>query len=130
MDLLYAAAVLLAAYFIRGIAGFGSGLVAVPLLALTFPLRQVVPLMLILDLAARHEILVTLEENAIAGGAGSGVAELLSAHGVVKRCLHLGLPDRYVEHAEHHEQLASVGLDAPGLIASLRAELERREHGG
>lgn len=52
MDLAYAAAVLLAAYFIRGIAGFGSGLVAVPLLALAFPLQQVVPLMLLLDLAA------------------------------------------------------------------------------
>lgn len=49
---MYAAAVLLAAYFIRGIAGFGSGLVAVPLLALRFPLQQVVPLMLVLDLAA------------------------------------------------------------------------------
>ncbi|MCK7576129.1 MAG: 1-deoxy-D-xylulose-5-phosphate synthase [Chromatiales bacterium] len=85
---------------------------------------------LILDLAARHEILVTLEENAIAGGAGSGVAELLSEQGVVKRCLHLGLPDRYVDHAEHHEQLAGVGLDAPGIIARLQAELARHEHGG
>ncbi len=52
MDLAYAVAVLLAAYFIRGIAGFGSGLVAVPLLALHFPLQQVVPAMLLLDLAA------------------------------------------------------------------------------
>lgn len=85
---------------------------------------------LILDLAARHEILVTLEENAIAGGAGSGVAELLSERGVVKRCLHLGLPDRYVDHAEHHEQLADVGLDAPGIITRLQAELARHEHGG
>ncbi|QGU33733.1 1-deoxy-D-xylulose-5-phosphate synthase [Thermochromatium tepidum] len=84
---------------------------------------------LILDLAARHELLVTLEENAIAGGAGSGVAELLSAHGVVKRCLHLGLPDRYVDQAEHHEQLAEVGLDTPGIIASLGAELARHEQG-
>ena len=49
---IYAAAVLLGAYFIRGIAGFGSGLVAVPLLALRFPLQQVVPLMLLLDLVA------------------------------------------------------------------------------
>lgn len=52
MDIFYAALVLLAAYFIRGIAGFGSGLVAVPLLALRFPLQQVVPLMLVLDLVA------------------------------------------------------------------------------
>ncbi len=80
---------------------------------------------LILDLARDHEILVTLEENAIAGGAGSGVAEVLSAHGRVVRCLHLGLPDTYIEHAEHAEQLAGIGLDAPGIIASLRAELAR-----
>ncbi|MBK1722034.1 1-deoxy-D-xylulose-5-phosphate synthase [Thiocystis violacea] len=80
---------------------------------------------LIKELALTHEILVTIEENAIAGGAGSGVAETLSAQGIVIRCLHLGLPDRYIEHAEHAEQLASVGLDAPGIIASLRAELDR-----
>jgi 1-deoxy-D-xylulose-5-phosphate synthase len=85
---------------------------------------------LILDLAARHEILVTLEENAIAGGAGSSVAELLAAHGVVKRCLHLGLPDDYIEHAEHHEQLASIGLDAPGVIARLQVEFERQDTAG
>ncbi len=51
-DIAYAAAVLLCAYFIRGIAGFGSGLVAVPLLALRLPLQQVVPVMLVLDLVA------------------------------------------------------------------------------
>jgi uncharacterized membrane protein YfcA len=51
-DLAYAAAVLLLAYFVRGISGFGSGLIAVPLLALRFPLPQVVPFMLIADFAA------------------------------------------------------------------------------
>jgi uncharacterized protein len=51
-DLAYAAAVLLVAYFVRGISGFGSGLIAVPLLALRFPLTQVVPFMLIADFAA------------------------------------------------------------------------------
>jgi uncharacterized membrane protein YfcA len=52
MPEIYAAGVLLAAYFVRGIAGFGSGLLAVPLLALRFPLTRVVPVMLVLDLAA------------------------------------------------------------------------------
>lgn len=80
---------------------------------------------LIIDLASRHELLVTVEENAIAGGAGSGVAELLAARGVVKPCLHLGLPDRYIEHAEHHEQLASAGLDAQGILASIQEALAR-----
>ena len=51
-DLVYAAAVLLVAYFVRGISGFGSGLIAVPLLALRFPLPQVVPFMLVADFAA------------------------------------------------------------------------------
>jgi 1-deoxy-D-xylulose-5-phosphate synthase len=49
----------------------------------------------------------------------------LSAQGLVVRCLHLGLPDRYIEHAEHAEQLASCGLDAAGIVASVRAELDR-----
>ncbi|WP_295400082.1 1-deoxy-D-xylulose-5-phosphate synthase [uncultured Thiocystis sp.] len=80
---------------------------------------------LILTLARGHDLLVTLEENAIAGGAGSAVAESLSAQGLVVRCLHLGLPDRYIEHAEHAEQLASCGLDAAGIVASVRAELDR-----
>lgn len=52
MEYAFAAAILLAAYFVRGISGFGSGLVAVPLLALTFPLTQVVPFMLLMDLTA------------------------------------------------------------------------------
>ena len=78
---------------------------------------------LIRDLARDHDILVTLEENAIAGGAGSGVAEFLSSQGLVVRCIHLGLPDRYIDHAEHAEQLAMCGLDAPGIIASVQAEL-------
>ncbi|PQJ94852.1 1-deoxy-D-xylulose-5-phosphate synthase [Chromatium okenii] len=78
---------------------------------------------LILDVAARHELLVTLEENAIAGGAGSGVSELLAAHGVLVRCIHLGLPDFYIEHAEHAAQLASVGLNRDGIIASVQAAL-------
>ncbi|NEX19621.1 1-deoxy-D-xylulose-5-phosphate synthase [Thiorhodococcus mannitoliphagus] len=80
---------------------------------------------LIKELALTHEVLVTIEENAIAGGAGSGVAETLAAQGILMRCLHLGLPDRYIDHAEHGEQLASVGLDAAGILASVRAEIDR-----
>ncbi len=112
------------------ILAFGSmvqpGLEAAEVLDATVAdMRFVKPLdeALILDLAGRHELLVTIEENAIAGGAGSGVAELLAARGVVRRCLHLGLPDRYIEHAEHHEQLASVGLDPAGIITTIQAQL-------
>ncbi|WP_295455665.1 1-deoxy-D-xylulose-5-phosphate synthase [uncultured Thiodictyon sp.] len=90
-------------------------------------MRFVKPLdvQLILELAASHDVLVTLEENAIAGGAGSAVAELLSEHGVVMRLIHLGLPDRNVEHAEHAAQLAACGLDAAGISTRVHAELER-----
>ena len=80
---------------------------------------------LILDLAQGHDLLVTLEENAIAGGAGSAVSELLSERGVLVRCIHLGLPDRNVEHAEQPAQLAMCGLDAAGITARVYAELER-----
>jgi 1-deoxy-D-xylulose-5-phosphate synthase len=78
---------------------------------------------LLLDLARRHELLVTVEENAVLGGAGSAVAEALSAAGVTTRCIHLGLPDRYIHHASHQEQLAACGLDAPGIEAAVRAAL-------
>jgi 1-deoxy-D-xylulose-5-phosphate synthase len=80
---------------------------------------------LVLELADSHALLVTVEENAAAGGAGSAVAEVLAAHGRTIPCLHLGLPDRFVEHAAHAEQLAECGLDAAGIAASAGAALER-----
>jgi len=78
---------------------------------------------LILDLAQGHALLVTIEDNAVAGGAGSAVAELLAERGVLVRCLHLGLPDRYIEHAEQSVQLADCGLDAEGITARIQEEL-------
>ena len=78
---------------------------------------------LILDLADNHALLVTLEENAVAGGAGSAVSELLSEHGRSLPCLHLGLPDRFIDQASQAEQLAECGLDADGILASVRAAM-------
>jgi 1-deoxy-D-xylulose-5-phosphate synthase len=80
---------------------------------------------LILDLAARHRLLVTVEENAIAGGAGSAVAEFLASQGLTlpMPILHLGLPDRYIEQDGHEVQLAGCGLDAPGIESAIRAAL-------
>ena len=80
---------------------------------------------LILDLAQGHDLLVTLEDNTIAGGAGSAVSELLSERGVLVRCIHLGLPDRYLDHAEQSAQLADCGLDAAGITARVRSEIDR-----
>ncbi len=75
---------------------------------------------LVLELAASHDYLVTLEENAIMGGAGSAVLEALNAAGVAKRVLQLGLPDRYVDHGDPALLLAECGLDAAGVEASIR----------
>jgi len=73
-------------------------------------------------LATAHELLVTLEDNVVAGGAGSGVAEYLAAaHGGPVALLHLGLPDRFVGHDSRAAQLAAVGLDAAGIIGAIGA---------
>ena len=75
---------------------------------------------LILELAASHEALVTLEDNAIAGGAGVAVGELLAAHGVTLPLLHLGLADQFLEHASREELLSESGLDAAGIESAIR----------
>ena len=74
---------------------------------------------LLLDLAASHQGFATIEDNVVMGGAGSGVAELLAAEGVTLPVLHLGLPDRYQEHASREHLLAEAGLDADGLRDAL-----------
>ena len=74
---------------------------------------------LILQLAKTHEGLVTLEDNVIAGGAGSGVAELLAAEGIVMPILHLGLPDAFQHHASREDLLAEAGLDVEGIRAAV-----------
>ena len=78
---------------------------------------------LLRELAGSHELLVTVEENSIMGGAGSAVAEFLAAEGVLRPILHLGLPDYYVEHAKPSEMLAECGLDAAGIEAAVRKRL-------
>jgi 1-deoxy-D-xylulose-5-phosphate synthase len=74
---------------------------------------------LVLALAARHRAIVTIEENAVMGGAGSGVGELLASHGVQLPLLHIGIPDRFIEHGSRETCLAAAGLDLAGLIASV-----------
>jgi 1-deoxy-D-xylulose-5-phosphate synthase len=82
---------------------------------------------LIMELVTGHDVVVTLEENAIAGGAGSAVTEFLNREGIARAVLQLGLPDRYVDHGKHGELLAEVGLDAAGIEASIRKRLVGRE---
>ena len=82
---------------------------------------------LILELAATHDVLVTIEENVIPGGAGMGVVEVLNAHLVSVPTLTLGLPDRFIEQGTREEVLTDAGLDAPGIRAAIEAYLKKLE---
>ncbi|HDZ47735.1 hypothetical protein LCGC14_0107680 [marine sediment metagenome] len=77
----------------------------------------------VLHAADEHELLVTLEENVVAGGAGSAVNELLHAEGVQVEVLNLGLPDTFVEHGTPAELLADCDLDTAGIERAIRARL-------
>ncbi len=74
---------------------------------------------LVLAMADQHAGLVTIEDNVVAGGAGSGVGELLNAEGVLRPILHLGLPDSYQHHASREDLLAEAGIDAAGIRAAV-----------
>lgn len=75
---------------------------------------------LILELAETHEVLVTIEENVIAGGAGSGVVEFLMSKKVMKPALNLGLPDRFVPQGTQGEMHEELGLDAQGIEKAIK----------
>jgi 1-deoxy-D-xylulose-5-phosphate synthase len=74
---------------------------------------------LVVDIASRHHAIVTIEENVVMGGAGSAVSEVLAANGVQLPTLHLGIPDRFIEHGSRDTCLAAAGLDLAGLTASV-----------
>ena len=114
----------------RGIALLVFGTLLVPALevaeqinATVVNMRWVKPLdtALLLQVAQQHEALVTLEEGAVMGGAGSAVAEALNAAAVVRPLLQLGLPDRFIEHGDPARLLALNGLDAAGIGSAIKA---------
>jgi 1-deoxy-D-xylulose-5-phosphate synthase len=74
---------------------------------------------LLMALAARHRAIITIEENAIIGGAGAGIGEFLASEGVGLPLLHIGIPDRFIEHGSRDTCLAAAGLDLAGLLASV-----------
>ncbi len=74
---------------------------------------------LVLDVAGRHEAIVTVEENVVAGGGGSAIDELLVAHGTALPVLNLGIPDQFIEHGSREECLAAAGLDAASLETTI-----------
>ena len=114
----------------RGIALLVFGTLLVPALevaeqinATVVNMRWAKPLdtALLLQVAQQHEALVTLEEGAVMGGAGSAVAEALNAAAVVRPLLQLGLPDRFIEHGDPARLLALNGLDAAGIGSAIKA---------
>jgi 1-deoxy-D-xylulose-5-phosphate synthase len=74
---------------------------------------------LVIALAARHRAIVTIEENATVGGAGSAIGELLASAGLQVPLLQLGIPDRFIEHGSRESCLVAAGLDTAGLSASI-----------
>ena len=78
---------------------------------------------LVKELASTHDLIVTVEENTIMGGAGSAVMEFMQSHNLTNRVLQLGLPDRYIEHGDHTTLLANCGLDAAGIAAAIGRKL-------
>ncbi|MEX1668747.1 1-deoxy-D-xylulose-5-phosphate synthase [Zhongshania guokunii] len=78
-------------------------------------------------LADDHDLLVTLEENAIAGGAGSAVTEYLNQQNRWLPVLQLGLPDVFMDHGKHPQLLSEIGLDADGIAASIRQRITQLE---
>ena len=81
---------------------------------------------LVRALALDHDAFVTVEENVVAGGAGSAVAEFLAGEKISLPMLQLGLPDRFIDHGDPALLLAHVGLDAKGIAASIHARFAQR----
>ncbi len=102
--------------------------VAEELNATVINMRFVKPLdvNLILQTAATHELLVTLEDNMVMGGAGSAVNECLAEAGVRVPVMNLGLPDRFIEHGTREELLSACGMDAVGILSAVRAHFEQQ----
>lgn len=75
----------------------------------------------VLRMVATHDVLVTLEENAVLGGAGSAVNECLAAQKITLPILNLGLPDRFIAHGKREQLLAECGLTCDGIIAAVRS---------
>ncbi len=75
---------------------------------------------LLTQIASTHSLLITVEENAVLGGAGSAVSEYLNAANISCPLLQLGLPDQFIEHGNPKELLAKYGLDAAGIVAAIK----------
>ncbi len=113
------------------ILAFGSSLepsteVAARIGATLVNMRFVKPLDadVIIDMANSHNLLVTVEENAVIGGAGSGVNEVLAANGMSYNILNIGIPDFYIDHGSRQDCLAIAKLDATGILEQINNRLK------
>ncbi len=90
-------------------------------------MRFVKPLdeQLIKELCAEHDVIVTLEENVIAGGAGAGVIEFMMQEKLMKPVLNLGLPDQFIAQGTQEELHAELGLDGAGIKAAIETYLSK-----
>ena len=80
---------------------------------------------LIAQLANTHDLIVTVEENALMGGAGAAVLEAMQARNISTSTLCLGLPDKFIEHGVHETMLAECGLDSVGITRAIQAKLKQ-----
>jgi 1-deoxy-D-xylulose-5-phosphate synthase len=92
-------------------------------------MRWVKPLdeAMVLKLAREYELLVTIEENVVAGGAGSGVSELLQSHDIPTRIAHIGIGDAYINHGEHGDQLRDEGLTTDRIVERISGLLQTEQ---
>ena len=84
---------------------------------------------LIASMASQHDLIVTIEENAIQGGAGAAVSEYMAQAGIVMPVLMLGLPDTFIDHGTHGSMLAEAGLDQASIEASISQRLALLDEG-
>ena len=80
---------------------------------------------LVRDLAKSHDVIITIEENSIMGGAGAAVMEAMQALNLETPILCLGLPDNFIEHGVHETMLANCGLDVEGIITAIEKKLTK-----
>ncbi|HVF18294.1 MAG TPA: transketolase C-terminal domain-containing protein, partial [Steroidobacteraceae bacterium] len=74
----------------------------------------------LLEIAGSHRGVITVEENVVAGGAGSAIMECLAAHGIALPTLQLGIPDRFIEHGSREDCLVMAGLDVASIDTSIQ----------
>jgi len=120
----------------KGIAILAFGVMLEPALAAAEELNATVVNMrfvkpvdekIILEMATTHDLLVTVEENVIQGGAGGAVSEVLAARGIVHPLIQYGLPDRLIQHGTREDMLKDAGLDKDGLLYFIRQHNRKSE---